>query len=276
VGVAKSIERAVNLMSERKLLEETGFVETRLSKIIFRYCTFAAVNQRIVRIYGRTHDGKTTALKAFAKTYKNGQPLYIRLPSSASYLVAAKQFAKAVGYHQVKTNEAVRDAVLGTIKSGHTLLIDEAHQPFTTYGSGHARRVIEFIREIHDNCHCGIVFCGTQTLRENLMRSDDALLFKQLIQRSPTCLDTTHTDAGDFRPGFGKGGLADLAKIADSFHLETPPDDIVDLIKKIVSGDSTGRLFHLLTGASNRAKALGEIITWDHFRDTYKNLNEFA
>ena len=276
IGVSHSIQRAVNIISQRKLLAETGFVETRLSQAIFRYCSFSAINQRIVRIYGRTHDGKTTALKAFSKTYKQGQPLYIRLPSSASYLVAAKEFAKAVGYNKPRSNESVREAVFGTITSSHTLLIDEAHLPFTTYAGGHARRVIEFIREIHDQCQCGIVFCGTQTLSDHLMRGDDRILFKQLIQRSPTCLDITQTGDLDLRPGHGKGGKADLVRIAASFLLECPPDDLYETIKTLIATESTGRFFHLLTGASNRAKAKAEPITWDHFRDTLSSLNQFS
>jgi DNA transposition AAA+ family ATPase len=248
------IQRYRKTYEERSAYRNIQFIQTSIAKRVFEVCHAALISQSIAFIYGDPQIGKTEALLEYARQNNHGQTKYVRLPASAGVQLVAKVVAKAC-YVSPNTNfENLRESILDAV-DGHTLvLIDEAHQSFLSYQKSSQIKVLEFLREIHDRTKCGMVFCGTKVLREELHTGKLALMLRQLERRGIIQVNLPDTPP-----------KRDLDAIAKAFGLEPATENALEVVKDMIHRYGLGKYVKFLQAATRMAAKQQKKLTWDHF-----------
>ena len=161
--------------AERKLKRkrEIPFVETAAAKRILAGLRMAHLDGEIAVVTGGAGLGKTTALKEYARVYRD--VIIVEADLSLSNKAALAAIAKAIGSDQVGSVNAVFNEVVSKLKdTGKLIIIDEAeHLP---------TRALDLVRRINDLTGCGIALVGLPRLIHNLKgkRGEHAYLYSRV------------------------------------------------------------------------------------------------
>lgn len=253
-NICLKISRYKKISDERAQIQQLDFVETSISKRVFKACNAALISQTIVFIYGDSQIGKTTALEEYARRNNHGQTKYIRMPASGGVQLVAKEIARACFVSQKQSFEGLRSDILKSIDSQNLIIIDEVHQAFLSYQKSSQIKVLEFLREIYDRTQCGMVLCGTNVLKQEIQTGKLSLMLEQLRRRC------THPIQLPNKPP-----KKDLDKIAAAFGLAPPQDDEYDIIKDMIHRSGLGMYVKYLQAASRMANKSNNKLTWPHF-----------
>lgn len=216
VGVAEfceAIERYRRQIAEVQPAASTGFIQTELTRKIFRVCRRAYEKRRMTFIFGDYQIGKTTAVAEYQRLNPT-QVVLVRMPTQGYIGEFLDELATRV---YVPTQQHA----LGSLKrrimdcfDEHTLLIvDECHQCFTGISSSRGAYTLDWIRELHDRRKCGVVMCGNLDFRDGLVKGPDAKRLRGLWLRRFSPLQLPD------KPSVGV--LDDFAR---AFGLPTAPD----------------------------------------------------
>lgn len=169
------IEAFLDREAERKLKRkrEIPFVETAAAKRILAGLRMAHLDGEIAVVTGGAGLGKTTALKEYARVYRD--VIIVEADLSLSNKAALAAIAKAIGSDQVGSVNAVFNEVVSKLKdTGKLIIIDEAeHLP---------TRALDLVRRINDLTGCGIALVGLPRLIHNLKgkRGEHAYLYSRV------------------------------------------------------------------------------------------------
>jgi DNA transposition AAA+ family ATPase len=242
------------LFEERATRTDIGFVETSVWRIIEKTCTAAHVSQTVAWVFGDSQVGKTTALMEYARRNNHGLTRYVRMPASAGVQLVMKEIARCCYISPHSSFESLRDRVLNSIDQRTLLIFDEMHQAFLSYQSGSTIKVFEVVREIYDRTGCGMVLCGTNTLRRELLEGKLAAVLEQLRRRG-----TIQVRLPASPP------KADLDRIAKRFGL-LPADGVAaEVVCDMIHQSGLGMYLKFLQAASQMAAREKRKLSWDHF-----------
>ena len=146
------------------------------------------------------------------------------------------------------------------------LIIDEFHLALETTTDLAAKEVVEYVREIYDLTHCGLVICGTKVAETGLESGKNAMLFDQMRRRGLVKL---------VLPDVPK--IADVNLIAREFGLERPTGETLEAVKRILRRFGLGEYVKFLQKAYATANASGKPCTWELFSavaNGYASLSE--
>lgn len=264
-NICTEIQRYRKLAEERALIPRLDFVETSVWRTVNRVCTAALASKTVARIYGDSQIGKTTALEEHARRNNHGQTKYIRMPASAGVQLFMKEVARACYVSQHATFEGMRERVLNAIDDKTLIIFDELHQAFLSYQSGSTIKVFEVIREIYDRTQCGMVLCGTHTLKREFTTGKLAPVLEQLRRRG-----TIEVDLGS------KMAREDLNKIARRFGLPPAEGVAAEVVKDMIHRSGLGMYIKFIQSAAVLAGRQGKKLSWDHFvqaHDIISNLS---
>lgn len=263
----EKISRYKAIAIERATITDVTFVETKTAMDIFQVCDAALFSQTIAFVFGDSQQGKTTALEEYARRNNHGQTKYIRLPASAGVQLVAKEFAKACFVSPKSCFEKLRDRIINSIDHKNLLIVDELHQCFTSYNKTSAIKVMEFIREIYDRTHCGVVLCGTHVLKEEIEIGKLSKLLEQLRRRGIIRIELPK------RPP-----KSDIDKIAKSFGLESPAQGSTEyeIIQSMMQHSGLGMYVKFLQAASSMANKKKSALTWQHFIKTHDIISGYS
>lgn len=248
------------ILTYRRLAEERaqaggiGFVETSISRKIWKAAEYALVSQSMAFVYGEPQIGKTTALEEYARRNNHGQTKFVRMPASAGVQLMMKEFASACYISPASCFDNLRERVLNSLDSRNLVIIDELHQVFLSYQRGSAIKCLEVIREIHDRTKCGMLLCGTLQLRKELMLGSHTDLLEQFKRRGVLEINLPKLPP-----------KKDIDLISAAFRLAPAEDTALEIQTDIIKAHGLGKFAKFLQTGQRIAAKAGQPFTWDHF-----------
>jgi DNA transposition AAA+ family ATPase len=230
------------------------FVETSMVKSIWDVCDYASATNTMAMIYGPSQFGKTWALEEYQARHNHGQTKMVRMPGSAGVQLAMKEFARACYVSPNSCFDQLREKVLRAIDSHNLIIIDELHEVFLSYQRGAAVKCLEVIREIHDRTGCGMVLCGTQRLKNELLLGEHKDLLAQFVRRTIATLTLPKEIP-----------WADIEAIAAAYGLPAPTGQSAKTIRLLIKDKGLKSYAVFLSNAHNIAKKSNRPMTWNHF-----------
>lgn len=233
---------------------DLGFVMTYTAKTIFSVCESAMTDGMPAFIFGASQIGKTTALEEFQRTHNHGRTKYLRLGSRWTKARLVRELARACKARSLKAKKSweLEETIYGSLNRYNLLIIDEFHLAMETVNEATSREIVEFIREVYDRTHCGLVLSATRVGIHALEEGRNAMLFDQLRRRG-----VVKVVLPDVPP------LKDINAIAKSFELELPKGDILAKVKALLKSRGLGVFVKYLQKAHSLAGS--EQLTWERF-----------
>lgn len=260
-NVCDEIERFKELAEKRSVGKRQVFVETSLSRRIWRICDAALVYQRIVMIYGESQIGKTENLLRYKDDHNHGLTIYVRMPSGGAMTHFLEALATALRISSQQKEKELRRRILAAFDDRMLLIVDEVHQCLVTRGSN--VRTIEFIREIHDLTRCGVVLVGTNVFRDEIQYGRLAGVLKQCRRRRLASLQLPAIPPRD-----------DLDQFAKSFGLPPASGKHLDLQTTVLKEEALGMWLILLRMAKEVAVKRACRLTWSLVEESHVGLKD--
>ena len=247
----EAVDKLAGLERERQTITRAGFVETNLTKKIFSVCDTARNFGKVMFIFGRSHIGKTTALREYTRRNNSGATIYFRAPAGGSKSRSLQLLSRTLNQPTGTRDIDKEENVISCFDERQVLIVDEAHQ-FLSSKVG--LRTLEFLRELQDRSGCGLVISATEVF-ERAMNDDPAVskLLGQLKMRS--LIQAKLPD----RPT-----KANLNQFAKHFGLPPAKDEALDLQSEVIKSHSLGRWLAIIEGASRIASKASETLAWPH------------
>lgn len=262
------IDKFRTLYEARSAISKADFVKTALVKSIWEVCDTALVYQTIYPIWGASQIGKTVALEEYQKAHNHGRTIYVRMPATGHLTAFLKELNRALFENASASGDALRDTPKRRINERNLLIIDELHQ--TVLGSDGKRRVregtLEYLRELWDKTHCGMVLCGTNVFSTEAETGKSKAVISQLLRRGFPAMELP-----DLLP------RGDMDEIARAYGLPPADHEVHDQRVTIVQKTGLRAYTNYLKGAARMADKQGKAITWRHFTSAYDilmNLNK--
>mgnify|MGYP003310763247 CR=1 FL=1 len=254
-SVVQAIRAFKKVEIEEMKKKNVGLIETEVKQTVWRCCDAALNDGMVSFIYGRTRIGKSVALQAYQREHNHGQTVYIEMGSGWTRARFVRELARKFG-NGVKATKAwaLEDAIFDTLKRSNLLIVDEFHKALTTVGEKQSATVLEFIRDIRDKTHCGLVLCATKVGMERFETGVNKQTFEQLIGRS--IIKAVLPDRPPVR---------DLNTIARAFELPIPAGDDLKSVKELVATYGLDRFFAYLQKTYALTKKTKEPMSWAAF-----------
>lgn len=239
--------------NEQKNLD-LGFIETATAKTVFAACSSAMLDGMPAFIYGASHIGKTTALLEFQRRNNHGRTKYIRLGSRWSKGRFVHELAQACKVSRTRNKRGweLEYLVNNSLNRYNLLIIDEFHLAFETVAETVSKELVEYIREVFDRTHCGLVLSSTKVGLDDLENGKNKLLFDQLRRRG-----VVKVVLPDVPP------VKDINAIARHFGLELPTGETLKRIKELLRTRGLGVFVTYLQKAHSLAG--GKPMAWENF-----------
>ncbi|MGF1484759.1 MAG: AAA family ATPase [Opitutales bacterium] len=145
------------------------FVRTPTAAKVWKAADLARESKTIVMLYGPSHVGKTWALEQYAALNNHGDSPYVRLKSGGGLRSMLQVIGDAVGISPKGSTDALKDRIIRALHRDQVLLFDEVHLLLWTYQQQSFMACVEYLRELHDHVHCGLVLSMTNFGRDELV-----------------------------------------------------------------------------------------------------------
>lgn len=209
--LAEAISTFRKRMAETDTAMSIQFVETPLTRRMFKALRLAFTKKRIVFVFGESQTGKSTTAAEYQRRNNHGETIIIRMPTRGTYRDFLCALARRVNVPTHRRESDVIEGIMNCFDESVLLIVDEAHQ--CMYARSDTRHAaLEFIRELHDRRKCGVVLIGTKVLKEGILESK--ILSQLWRRRSPGAV----IQLPDMVPA------ADLAEFAAAYGLDAAPD----------------------------------------------------
>lgn len=266
--IIDSIEQLRRSVEEVMAKTATGFIETSVTRAIWKLCRRAFMRHKLTFIFGESQIGKTVAITEYARQHNHGETTLVRMPASGGMAHFFDEMAIRLGISDRMKRRDIRDRIITSFDDRMLLIVDEAHQCLRGSSAG-ACQTLEFIREIHDRRKCGVVLVGTNILKHEITMGANSRMLRQLWLRAyaPLQLPAMPSDEN-------------LACFARAFSLEPPDDRKITVkfddegVEKSASGNplelqretikrwGLGRWVTMLQEAAEDAKEAGRPNSW--------------
>ena len=254
-NIVKTIREFKKIELEEAKKKNIGAIRTEVFETVWRCCDAALNDGMVSFIYGKPRIGKSFALQAYQLEHNHGQTIYIEMGSGWTRTRFVRELARKFGNGVKATKSwALEDAIFDTLRRSNLLIVDEFHKALTTTGEKQSATVLEFIRDIRDKTHCGLVLCATKVGMERFETGANKQTFEQLIGRS--IIKAVLPDRPPVR---------DLNTIARTFELPIPVGDDLKRVKSLVSAYGLDRLFAYLQKTYAITKKVKQPMTWEAF-----------
>lgn len=207
--MAQAAANFVDLERERMTGGGKGaFVMTPTARKIWTACDLARESQTPVMLFGRSHTGKTEALRHYAAENNHGRTVYVRMKAACGLGGMVRRIGSRCGVSDKANTAALIDRIKNALTPDMVLILDEMHLLQYTYRVQSFFACIEVIREIYDEVKCGMVICGTELLLEKINQGARGEM-EQILRRGVHRLHVSIT-------------RQDIAAIAKAAGLEMP------------------------------------------------------
>lgn len=230
------------------------FVETSISRKIWKACEYAMASKQMVFVFGNRGIGKTTTFNRFRACHNHGLTKLMRMPASAGVQLMMKEMAKMCFISPNSCFENLRESVFAGVDESNLVIVDEAHQPFLSYQKGSAVKCLEVLREFKDRTGCGLLLGGTSQLSKGILGVHKEVL-EQFTDRG-----VLQVQLPDTIPH------SDIHLIAKAHGItDAPTGAAAEIVEDIIRARSLRRFGALLQAAKNSAAKDDAKISWAHF-----------
>jgi len=180
-GLDRFCEAVANL---RKRAEAGGsrFVSTVVAERMIEALDYAKDRQAMVSITGPTGRSKTFTAQWWAKHNNHGRARYLRIPSGCTRRTMVQLLCRScgIGINGKKTAD-LEARLFKAFDFRNTIIIDEAGHLLPRCGTSVS--AIEFVRDLHDLCGCGVALIFTNVYLEEFRHGRLAAYFEQYLGR---------------------------------------------------------------------------------------------
>lgn len=173
---------------KKRAIREVGFIVTPVTQRIFEALDYCRDYRSLVTITGETGRSKTTSVRQWQTENNHGKSVYMRCTSETSRSAFVRTLAKAVGIGVSHTKRAQIEDRLFSVFQRKTLIIDEAGH-LLPKGRGGGLSAIEFARDLHDVCECGVALVMTDVYLQQLRHGSQSAFFEQFLGRIGYAVD---------------------------------------------------------------------------------------
>lgn len=254
-NITTAITQLRSKLAEQGELHKAKFIETRLTRRLFKIFDAARLYQKVIFCYSDSQVGKTTTAEEYQRTHNHGQTIYVRCPQGANLRSILQeiilQASLNIDIHA--SNNELRRRISRCFSRTMLLIFDEVHQ---TVLRRFQLETLEFIRELHDRCKCGIVLIGTNIFEDELQRGKHKLLLGQLKRRSLAAIKLPAAP-----------GKKELDAFAAEYGLPPAEGEALELQSSVIKDPERGGLgvwcTYLQAGSHVAAKTKKKM-TWEH------------
>ena len=265
-SIVSEIERLRKTVSARAGTESLQFIETDLTRRIWKVCESSLIYQRIAFIFGDSQIGKTTALEEYQRRHNHGTTIYTRMPAGGKMGDFLRAMARQLNISNKLSTYDLKARIKSAFDHRMVLIVDEAHQPLLGDNRNRqtAMQVYEFLREIHDEQRCGLVISATNVFRDEMAFGRGSNILAQLSRRRLVSLQLPNEPQRN-----------DLKSFAAAYGLSEPTGEAAELQKTIIKEQALGVWLMLLRMTAGRCNKQDLEMTWDQVirsRDLLKKL----
>ncbi len=262
-GIVESIERFFELHEKRGDARKLPFIETALTRQIWNVCKSALEFQRIGFIFGDSQTGKSEALIAYAVAHNHGSTIYVTVPTGGSLRNFLASLAKKLRISAHQRDADLRRRIIDAFDSRMLLIVDEASNciPAERGSTQRGLQTIEFIREIFNESHCGVVICATDVFRNAMQAGSASKLLQQTNRRRLCALQLPD------RPT-----QADLNTFAAAYKLPPATGEARELEKRMIEEEALGMWLTLLRMGAKVAAQAKKTMQWGHVISAHAGL----
>jgi len=234
-----------------------SLVQTVVTKQIFDALDYGRDMSTMVLITGQTGRSKTFAAESWLRADNQGRGLYVRCPSSCSKRKIIRHLCRVSGIGSAgKKTTDLEERIAGAFNARHIIIFDEAGHLLPQHRTSSVE-CLEFVRDLHDMCGCGVALVVTDVYWDELLRGALGSYLEQFVGRIKYQVRIPRKifKAGEIRP------------IVEAFTPK-PSDELLAMAYRIASGES-GKLrilFDTLRQAAYFATRKGEPFTAAHVR----------
>lgn len=264
--------------NDRSWVESIPFVETAIARKVWAAIDYSRVYQEIVSIVGHSQWGKTTACTEYKRRKDEATPgkskvILVRLPVMPSPSRMITLIAAQIGIGKRLTYDHMLERIKQYITPQHVLIVDESHQACMSRNRG--LKTIETLREIYDECHCGLVLVGTKVWGDSLSGKSKTTTnwdgyLSQTVLRGINVMLPKALGYDDKRAIWQACGLPDPS------GKDPVQAAALKVVNKIVDQYGLGRYVKRMRAAATAARKAGKDYTWDDFLAVHRQLEQLA
>lgn len=255
-NVCREIDEFRKLHDERQKGRKLQFIETAMTRKIWRVCEAALEYQRVAFVFGETQVGKTEALREYARTHNHGSTVYVEMPTGGALVNFMAKLCKALRISTQLKYREMRRRLIESFDDRMLLIVDECHRCIRDGDRGtRSLEPIDFCREIFDSAKCGLVLCATNVFREAMDESGSLIsgILKQTKRRRLCALQLPAVPTND-----------DLKQFAAAYGLSPATGEALTLQSEVIRDEALGMWLTLLRMASKIAHQRGKKLGWEH------------
>ena len=264
-GLVEAIKKFHTLADARGNRKKMAFIETATWHKIDAVCRNTLENQITAFIFGDSQIGKTTCLEEFARRNNHGQTKYIRIPIPSALKNVMYVLAEACYISPRLSENELSRRIINAIGRNTLLIIDEFHEPFITSSPRTAAKIMEWLRYVHGETNCGMVFCSTNVGKEELKNGPQALMLAQCWKRGMITLELPPVPP-----------KSDVNLFAKHFGLPPPTGEEWNIIQTMLKEKGIKQYVLFLQAASNLAANQNKPVSWDHFITAYDKVQSLS
>lgn len=257
--VLASVRGVLTLEAEREKMKNDRFIETSTWRRVNSVCNLAIRRNAMTRLVGPSQIGKTFSLLEY-KRRAEFQVCYVRIPAAPTFKLVIDALCISFGVSPALRIEEARIRLAKAVSANTLVIIDELHELVMSAGKSTAMKVMEYLREIHDVSHCGMVLCGTKSMEDDLI--NDPKMKSWLVQTDQRCIRVVNL------PNNIPEEDIDLA--AQAYGITGSKTGVESLLKTI----RMNRLTTCLTITVAWCRKKNKPLNWESFKTIYKSTFE--
>jgi DNA transposition AAA+ family ATPase len=250
-----------------------GFVMTPTARKIWTACDLARESQTPVMLFGRSHTGKTEALRRYASENNHGRTVYVRMKAACGLGGMVKRIGSRCGVSDKANTAALIDRIKNALTPDMVLILDEMHLLQYTYRVQSFFACIEVIREIYDEVKCGMVLCGTELLLEKINQGAKGEM-EQILRRGVHRLSVGIT-RGDIAAILKAHGL-EMPKAGDTVNVQGIIEKPYALIQQLAKESGMLAIGERLRYGAKIAARRQEPLSWETIIEAHLTINSLS
>lgn len=252
-NIVAEIETFFRFLDKRSLGRKLTFIQTSMTKRIWQVCDAALEFQRIAFVFGDQQIGKTEALKAYQAEHNHGSTIYSEMVTGGSMYDYLVSLARELRISPNQRIPVLRQRIMDAFDDRMLLIVDEVHRCVDDAAYGKAIRTVEFLRELFNRRHCGMVCAATNVFRDEMESGPLEKILRQMKRRRLCSLQLPSVPT-----------QADLNMFASAYKLAPATGDAKKLEADMVENEALGMWLTLLRMASKIAAQRKQPLEWAH------------
>lgn len=238
---------------------EWPIARTKVASDIWAFCDATRNARQMSLLWGPNQSGKSHALKSYAAAPREARTFYVFMPAGGGTNAFMKALARACGLSVTVNYQPICEAVLGFLRPGDLLIVDEYHQ--TLIGRCLKTVTIEKIKELFEQCGCAILLCGTDVIPKMMENERHQDFLAQTANRGAL---RRRIPARPYK--------ADIAAAFDAYGFPQLTGPALTKAEEVGATNGLGKIFRQLQLAVILARNKKQDLSLDHYTTTVRTM----